>query len=210
MKKRKISIQAILILLVGVFCTAVGVAFNASAGLGNDPIGMLYDGIRCAAGLSAAELGMASNIVNITLFVVMLIIGRRYISIGTLVYFIPYGVFVDIGYKLYSLVAITDTYFVRVLLSVIGCLILYLGVAICIVVDIGVDPCTGIVLVIRDWVKKEYRIIKIAYDITIILIGAFLGGTLGVVTVITAFAGGPIIQFYCGILEKLLGNILKK
>jgi len=206
MQKKKITLRSVAALCIGIFLAAVGVAFNASVGLGNDPIGMLYDGIRNAANLSQAQLGMASNIVNITIFVIMLFVGRRYISIGTFLYFIPYGFFVSIGTGIYSVLAVADNMMIRVLFSIIGCLLLYLGVAICIVTDIGVDPCTGIVLVIRDAVKKEYQYVKIVYDISIIIIGALLGGTLGIITFITAFVGGPMIQFYCGILKKLIGT----
>ena len=90
----------------------------------------------------------------------------------------------------------------RVIFSVFGCTLLCLGVAIYITVDIGVDPFTGVVLVLRDALKKEYRYVKIGFDITMIVIGTVLGGKLGVVTVLTAFAVGPVIQFFSGLLKK--------
>lgn len=189
-------INKILAAVLGVFFVGVGVAFNNCAGLGNDPVGIVYDGIRNAAGLSAEQLGVASNIVNISLVLALWWIGRRYISIGTIIYFLPYGFFVSIGERIYRVLVHADTMAVRIGFSVMGCLLLYLGVAIFIVVDIGVDPFTGIVLVICDKIKKEYRFVKIAFDIAMILLGTVLGGTLGVVTVATALAGGPVIQFF--------------
>lgn len=186
----------ILAAILGVFFVGVGVAFNNCAGLGNDPVGIVYDGIRNAAGLSAEQLGMASNVVNILLMLVLWGIGRRYISIGTIIYFLPYGFFVSIGERIYRMLVHADTLAVRVGFSIIGCLLLYLGVAIFIVVDIGVDPFTGIVLVICDKIKKEYRFVKIAFDISMILLGTVLGGRLGVVTIVTALTGGPVIQFF--------------
>lgn len=186
----------ILAAILGVFFVGVGVAFNNCAGLGNDPVGIVYDGIRNAAGLSAEQLGMASNVVNILLMLVLWGIGRRYISIGTIIYFLPYGFFVSIGERIYRMLVHADTLAVRGGFSIIGCLLLYLGVAIFIVVDIGVDPFTGIVLVICDKIKKEYRFVKIAFDISMILLGTVLGGRLGVVTIVTALTGGPVIQFF--------------
>lgn len=196
-------VHKILAALLGVLFVGVGVAFNNCAGLGNDPVGIVYDGIRNAAGLSAGQLGMASNVVNISLVAVLWVIGRRYISIGTIIYFLPYGFFVSLGECIYRALVHTETMVVRIGFCVAGSLILYLGVAIFIVVDIGVDPFTGIVLVICDKIKKEYRYVKIGFDISMIILGTVLGGTLGAVTVITALTGGPVVQFYKNRIERL-------
>lgn len=84
----------------------------------------------------------------------------------------------------------------------LGCVLLSLGVAIYITVDIGVDPFTGVVLVLRDVLKKEYRYVKIGFDLTMVILGTLLGGRLGVVTVVTALAVGPVIQFFTRLLKK--------
>lgn len=202
MKQGKITISSILAAVFGVLLVGIGVAFNNCAGFGNDPIGIVYDGIRNAGGLDQAQLGAASNVVNLSLLVLLFFIGRRYVSVGTFVYLIPYGFCVDAGNFLYRRLAWSDSSIVRILFSVIGCSLVCLGVAVYITVDIGVDPFTGIVLVLRDALKKEYRFVKIGFDITMIIIGAALGGRLGMVTVITAFAVGPVIQFFSGLLKK--------
>ena len=199
---KKINIQQILAALVGIFCVSVGVAFNNCAGWGNDAIGMLYDGIRVAFGMTSAQLGMASNVVNIALAVVLFVVARKYVSIGTFVYLLPYGIFVGIGTTLYPMIFASDSYLVRVLGSVVGCLMLCFGVAIYIVLDIGVDPFTGIVLFLTDITKIKYGYMKIAFDVTLIVIGTLLGGTLGVVTFVTAVAVGPTIQFFSDRLKS--------
>ena len=61
--KREKRIRIILAIL-GIILVGTGVAFNAAAALGNDPVGIVYDGIRSALNLSSEQLGMASNIVN--------------------------------------------------------------------------------------------------------------------------------------------------
>lgn len=199
----KYPVRKMLAALLGVAFVGIGVAFNSCAGLGNDPVGIVYDGIRNAAGLNAAQLGMASNIVNCSLVALLLVIGRRYISVGTLIYFIPYGFFVSIGEYIYSALVSANTMAVSILFSILGCLLLYLGVAVYIQVDIGVDPFTGVVLVICDKVEKEYRIVKVIFDISMIVLGTVLGGKLGVVTVVTALTGGPVIQFFKGCIQRM-------
>lgn len=202
MKNSRFGVKNILSALAGVFLVGVGVAFNNCAGLGNDPVGIIYDGIRNFGGMTPEQLGMASNIVNLSLVVLLLFIGRRYISLGTLIYFLPYGFCVDAGKLIYSHLAVGEGLAVRIGFSAAGCLLLYMGVAVYIAVDIGVDPFTGIVLVLRDVTKKEYRYVKIAFDITMIVLGTVLGGKLGAVTVITALTAGPVIQFFTGLVRR--------
>ena len=62
MKKEKG--KKLLLAIVGILLVGTGIAFNAAASLGNDPIGIVYDGLRNVLGLSAQQLGMASNFVN--------------------------------------------------------------------------------------------------------------------------------------------------
>lgn len=202
MEKRKITGKSILAAAFGVLLVGVGVAFNNCAGFGNDPVGIVYDGIRSISGMNQAQLGMASNAVNIVLLVFLLFVGRRYVSVGTFVYLLPYGFCVDLGNFLYGLHGASEDIWVRVVFSVLGCVLLSLGVAIYITVDIGVDPFTGVVLVLRDVLKKEYRYVKIGFDLTMVILGTLLGGRLGVVTVVTALAVGPVIQFFTRLLKK--------
>lgn len=195
---------SIMLAIVGIFFIGTGVAFNAAAALGNDPIGIMYDGIRNVANLSPEQLGMASNIVNISLAVLVLILNRHYINIGTLIYIIPYGCIVDVGRKLYYVIFKAQTLPIQIIGAALGCMSLYLGVAMFIVADIGLDPFTGIVMVLRDKLKKEYKVMKICFDICCIFIGFILGGKLGVITILTAVTAGPVIQLFADCIREKL------
>lgn len=198
----KINLKRILFALVGIMLVGIGIAFNSSSKLGNDPIGIVYDGVRNALSLSQEQFGTAINFVNWGLIVVLFFIGRKYINIGTFIYILPYGLFVSLGNKLYNMIFVSDNIVVRWISVIMGCIILYLGVAIFIVVNIGLDPFTGLVMMICDKVKKEYRTVKIVFDIFMIILGVVLGGTLGLITIITAFSAGPLIQFFTKTISK--------
>ncbi len=198
-----VHLRDILLALGGVFLITLGAAFNNRAGLGNDSIGILYDGLRASMNWTTDQLGMASNIVNASLTVVLFILARKYISIGTLIYFLPYGLFTDINVALYDMIPYHDAFFVRCVLCIAGNLLLYMGVSMYVTVDIGVDPFTGTVLFLRDVTKKAYRTVKIVFDVCLVLIGFLLGGKLGVVTVVAAIVAGPIIQFLTGKMQKI-------
>ncbi len=200
---KRVALRDIVVALFGVFLISLGAAFNNRAGLGNDSIGILYDGLRASMNWTTDQLGMASNIVNASLTVVLFILARKYISIGTLIYFLPYGLFTDINIALYDMIPYHDAFITRCVLCIAGNLLLYVGVSMYVTVDIGVDPFTGTVLFLRDITKKEYRTVKIVFDICLVVIGFALGGKLGVVTVVASFVAGPIIQFLTGRMQKL-------
>ncbi|SHO42937.1 YczE/YyaS/YitT family protein [Anaerocolumna xylanovorans] len=201
----KIDAKKIFYALLGIFLIGIGIAFNSCAKLGNDPVGIVYDGVRNIAKLNSEQLGTASNFVNYGLIVLLIFIGRRYINIGTFIYILPYGLFVNLGTKLYYYLFssnLNNIYF-QSLAVVVGCLLLYTGVAIFIVVDIGLDPFTGVVMVIRDKIKWDYKRTKIMFDVTMVIIGTILGGKLGVVTIVTALIAGPTIQFLANQIKAI-------
>lgn len=210
MEKGKISVATVAIALIGVFLCGVGLAFNNCAGLGNDSVGIFYDGIRVFLGLSTEQLGIATNIVNLTLLIVVFFMGRRYLSIGTFIYLIPYGFCVSAGTAIYSVLSISDAFPIRVIFAFLGSFLICAGVALFITVDIGVDPMTGVVLILADKLKKEYRIVKIGYDLTLLVLGFFLGGKIGVVTLVTGFCIGPCIQFLNHKFENCLFKNTRK
>ncbi|MGN0304575.1 MAG: YitT family protein [Lachnospiraceae bacterium] len=204
MEEGKISFSVILAALVGVLLIGIGVAFNNCTGLGNDSVGIVYDGIRVFFGLSQSQLGWASNAVNGGILVLLFFTGRKYVSIGTLVYFVPYGTCINIGNKLYEILANGEGAATQTAFSAAGCFLLYLGVAMFITMDIGVDPFTGVVLLLAEKTKKEFRIVKMIFDFAMIILGWSLGGKAGMVTIITALTAGPCIQYFAGILRKII------
>ena len=206
--ENRISVKKVLITLVGILLIGTAVAFNAGASLGNDPVGIFYDGIRSILKLEAAQLGMASNVVNISLVILLFFVGRHYVNLGTVIYIVPYGTCVSIGSMLYSKIFVSDALFVRILGSTVGCLLLCLGVAVFIVADIGMDPMTGVTMVIKDKTGWDYKRAKWLFDGIITAIGFICGGKFGVITVVTILVAGPVIQWMTGKVQVLLKDFL--
>lgn len=202
--KDNISIYKCLLAVSGVLMIGTGVAFNAMAQMGNDPVGIFYDGIRNAFGMSQDMLGMASNAVNMGFIVVLWFFGRRYLNLGTLIYILPYGGCVNFGTWLYQEIFSENVIWHRFLGCILGCILIFMGIALYITVDIGVDPMTGMAMRIRDFMHWDFKKAKWLFDGTITVIGFLMGGTLGIVTVITALIAGPSIQFLSSQMEGLI------
>jgi len=199
----------ILIAVVGVAFVGIALAFNSSAMLGNDPVAVFYDGVRNLCGLPREKLGMVTNLINCTFVVTMFILGRKYINIGTFVYALPMGSFIDLGFKIHQMLNIPNTLNWRILTAFCGCSMLFLGVGIFIAVDVGMDPCTGIVVIVRDKIKSQYKTSKIICDICMLILGFTFGGKIGAVTMISALIAGPTIQKVSEVFDKRVFKWMK-
>jgi len=192
----------IAIALVGVAFVGFGIAFNSAALLGNDAVAILYDGVHNICGLPIDRLGIVTNAVNYAIIVIAFLLNKKYINIGTFIYTIPMGTFVGIGTKIYEYLNFPPILEFKILSSVVGCLMLFIGLGIFIAIDIGLDPFTALAMILKDKINSQYKTAKIICDLSSLAIGFALGGKAGVVTVMAALFGGPIIQFVSEIMKK--------
>ncbi|QIL46814.1 hypothetical protein G7081_06895 [Vagococcus coleopterorum] len=190
--------------LIGIFMVCVGVAFNNNTLFGNDPVGIVYDGLRTFLKLDHSQLGMVSNYMNVGLIIILFIFGRKYLNIGTILYLVPYGLFISIGSNLYPLIFNNDITIHRLLGALIGTTLYYVGISLFVASEIGMDPFNGLMLTIRDGFGWSIRKAKIIMDLVLILIGILLGGKFGVITILTALTTGPCIQILSQYFETKL------
>ncbi|BCN32805.1 YczE/YyaS/YitT family protein [Anaeromicropila herbilytica] len=208
-KRKNLGIK-IVIAFIGLLFAGVGIAFNAAALLGNDPISVLYDGVRKTIHFTPEQFGIVSAIVNIVLMIVVFFTDRKYIHIGTFIYVISLGTSISMGTKLFEILNLSTNLFTRGASAVLGSVMLFVGIAIFIVVDIGLDPWTGTVFILSEKVKHPYKKVKVAFDIVTLIIGILLGGKIGVVTVLTALLAGPSIQFFSDYIRNHCSGFLKR
>lgn len=196
--------KTIALALLGIFLVCMGVAFNNNTQLGNDPVGIIYDGLRTTFHLEQAQLGTVSNYLNVVLIIGLFFMSRHYASWGTLMYLVPYGVFVSIGSALYPMIFTSTTLLGRSLGGLVGISLYYLGISLFVAADIGVDPFSGFMLTLRDKTGWSMRRSKITFDGALIIMGVLLGGKFGIITILTALTTGPTIQALSSIFRKRL------
>ena len=198
-------VKRILLVIFGVILMGLGIAFIVSVGWGADPVSVLSDGIHK---FFQIDLGMAVNIINCALFFIMLLFGWRYINVGTLINTFFLGTFIDFGMKLYSILNASNTLFLRIVLIIVSFLCLFFGIALIIAANIGLDVWSGLAMILRDWTHKEYKFFRVALDFVSLVIGFLLGGQIGVVTVIAAVLGGPLIQWFTKFIKKTVFKMI--
>lgn len=199
----KFTIGRLALAVLGSFLVGVGIAFNASANLGNDPIGLVYDGVRQLLGLAPEQIGLCAELSNYALILLLLLVGRRHVNIGTLVAVLPYRLCMKLGIWLYEALFPNPGLGLRILSVGVGCFLLYTGIAVFLTADIGMEPITGVIMVIGDLTHRPFMQAKWIFDFSMLGLGWLLGGQLGLLTFITAIIAGPTIDLLYRVLRHL-------
>ena len=192
----------ILFAVIGTILCGFGCGLANYAALGMDAIGSFYDGLRNILGFESSQIGTVSYIVSFILFVFLFIAGRKYIHIGSIIYVLFYGIFANLGTMLMENMITSDIIWLRAMIGVLGLLTLFFGLGIFITIDIGVDAFTGVVLWICDVTHKKMETVKILFDLTLAVSGILMGAHIGILTVISIAAGGPVISFFTKRFQK--------
>ncbi|MBQ7800978.1 MAG: hypothetical protein IJ375_01495 [Oscillospiraceae bacterium] len=214
--KRKLGlwIPRVILLLAGLTIAHLGVTLFLQADLGSDPFNVLIQGLFRRISWPAAlpvTHGWVHVGVSFLIILVLLIVDRGYVRIGTLLCMILGGPIIDMFTLLLGGVIHAGSPFAwRVVCLVLGCVILAFGMTIVIKSQAGTGPNDLVAVVISDKAKWKFGIVRIAVDVCFALAGFLLGGTVGLGTVICAFLVGPTAQIFLPVSEKLCGRFLKE
>jgi len=197
---REYILKAVLC-VTGVFFVGLGVGFMRYADFGIDPYMCFMNGLHLAIfskfGLS---FGATFAISNSLLIVIVLILDRSKIGLGTVAAIFLTGYVSDLGVFLLQFIPLEGTvlFVLRAAMVAFGILIIAIGSGMYFNTHIGVSPYDGIGLIITNKTGKQnlYRWIRIATDLLCIGIGFSMGNMPGVGTVIMAFFTGPLFAFF--------------
>jgi len=130
-------------------------------------------------------------------------VDRSYISVATLLSLVIVGPSIDIFTELFSCVVTPESdLLIRIIFFIIAYLSLAFAVALYLSVHFGISAADMIPIIVSDKTHRQFRWCKVAFDITVIIIGFLLGGSFGIGTIIVGLITGPTVQFFRGNLEK--------
>ena len=200
--------------LVGLFIASLGVAFSTKAGLGTSPVASLPYSVSLVN--SALTFGGWLNLMSvIQISVQVALLGRKCkpveIIIQTVLAFV-YGYLTNLScYLIRDIKA--DTYFVQLVLMLLGCVVLAFGIWIQLLGDVAMLPGEAMNRAISQVTGKKYENIKIFFDVAYIAASAivclvFLGEPKGVRegSIIAAILVGNIIKLYQWLRTYIVGK----
>lgn len=181
-------------------CNGMAISLFILAGFGLDSISVFSAGL---ANIFHTTVGMASLGFYFVVILATFFVDRSYISVATLLSLVIVGPSIDIFTKIFSFVVTPDSdLLIRIIFFVIAYLSLAFAVALYLSVHFGISAADMIPIIVSDKTHRQFRWCKVAFDITVIIIGILLGGSFGIGTIIIGFITGPTIQFFRKNLEK--------
>ena len=174
--------------IIGITFIGVGVAFNYLADLGLGPWGVFHDGISKTIGITYGQAGILTSLLTLFLWIPL----KQKPGIATIFDAFWIGLTAD---YIINLMSFANSLFFQYLSLSIGISLIGLGTAIYVGGDLGAGPRDGVM------VGLEEKGLKIGTARTFIeavafTSGFFLGGKIGIASVIIVFSLGRVVQFF--------------
>jgi uncharacterized membrane protein YczE len=168
----------------------VGIALMAHADLGLGPWDVLHQGIAQRTGLTLGVVNILVGAAVLSLWVPL----RQRPGTGTVLNVLVIGVVVDVTLALLPDLGAVP---VQILAMVAGVVLMGVGSGLYIGAGLGPGPRDGLMTGLADR-GHTVRSVRTALELTVLVLGWLLGGTVGVGTVVQAVAIGPLVQACLG------------
>ncbi len=186
--KRTLIIN-LLQLFLGFFLIALGVVFMRYSSLGLNPWGTFHDGVSKLTGIRFGTVTQLTGL-SIVLFSMLL---KIYPGVGTLLNMYFCGFFINMIDHLNFLPHPTHI-IMKVLYLISGIWILAIGIYTYISVGYGAGPRDGLMVGLVRKTKYSVALVRNIIEVTALILGYLMGGTVGIGTIITAISIGYAIQ----------------
>ena len=218
--------KRVVLFFVGMSIIQFGVALFLKTNIGSDPFTVFTQGlaftldktglknlsiVQFISGKAEVTPGVANMIILVVLFVIIILVERKRIKIGTLICVVGVGPIIDFGTKVISYFPVESyNIVIKALLLLFGCLIIAIGFSVLSAANVGVAPNDIVPFILVDKTKVQYRWVRITLDAGFLIIGFILGGKVGIGTIIAMLSTGPFIQFCLPYGEKIVSLIVKE
>ncbi len=187
-------VRRVLQLLVGLFLYGAGCAMTVEAGLGVDPWTVLAEGISIHTGIG---IGWIANILGF--FVLLLWIPlRQKPGVGTIANILLVGTSMQFVLWIFPPVSGLVAQFAVLLGGILTVAVasgLYIGA------HFGPGPRDGLMTGMHKRLGWPIWTCRALVELTVLLIGWLLGGTVGIGTVLFAFLIGPLVHVALPLLD---------
>lgn len=176
-------------LYVGLVAYGVSLAMMVRADLGLAPWDVLHSGLIRHVPFTLGQAVVVMSFVVLLLWIPL----REMPGLGTISNALVVGFSADAAL---SVLGTPDAFGARIALMVGGVVLCGLASAMYIGAQFGRGPRDGLMTGIARRSGRSLRLVRTGLEVTVVLIGLLLGGTLGFGTVLYALAIGPLTQLW--------------
>lgn len=189
-------LKRLIILHIGLFLYSLGIALSLKAQIGYAPWEVLHVGMAKTFGMSIGEI---SIIVGFLILLVTAYCGED-IGIGTISNMIVIGLVLDLILYL-DFLPVAGNMFFGLLMLITGLFTIALGSYFYIASAFGAGPRDGLMVLLTRKTGLPIGVCRGAIELTAVVIGWYLGGLVGIGTVVSAFMIGFCVQITFKLLD---------
>ena len=191
----KPKITTFFFLCFGLILFGLGEGLLIVSAAGASPWSVLAQGIYLNVGFS---VGIITILISAGVLILWIPLNQK-LGIGTILNAIIIGLMIDVCIKF---VPTPENYISQLFLALIAVLTVGLGGGIYLVANLGPGPRDGLMIGLQKKTNLPIAAVRAFLEITVMSIGWYLGGTVGVGTLLFAFGIGPAVVLGLYIVGK--------
>jgi len=162
---------------------------------GASPWSVLAQGISLNVNLS---IGTITLVISIAVLILWIPLGQKP-GMGTIFNALIIAIMIDLCIKY---VPTPSNYIHQLLLAVISVIMVGIGGGIYLVSNLGAGPRDGLMIGLQKLTNFPIAVVRGTLEISVVSIGWYLGGTVGVGTLLFAFGIGPCVALGLYLVDK--------
>jgi uncharacterized membrane protein YczE len=163
---------------------------------GASPWSVLAQGISLNVNLS---IGTITLLISIAVLMLWIPLNQRP-GMGTIFNALIIALMIDLCIKF---VPTPTVYFHQLILAVISVMMVGIGGGIYLVSNLGAGPRDGLMIGLQKVSNLPIAAVRATLEITVVAIGWYLGGTVGIGTLLFAFGIGPCVALGLYLVDKI-------
>ena len=163
---------------------------------GASPWSVLAQGISLNVNLSIGTITLLISIAVLTLWIPL---GLKP-GMGTIFNAVIIAIMIDLCIKF---VPTPSNYIYQLILAVVSVIAVGIGAGIYLVSNLGAGPRDGLMIGLQKKSNLPIAAVRATLEITVVSIGWYLGGTVGIGTLLFAFGIGPCVALGLYLVDKI-------
>ena len=187
------------------FCCFGLMLFGLGEGLlivsftGASPWSVLAQGISLNVNLS---VGMITLIISLCVLILWIPLGQK-LGMATVLNALIIAVMIDLCIKF---VPTPSNYYNQLILAIISVITVGIGGGIYLVANLGAGPRDGLMVGLQKKTNLPIALVRATLEIFVVSFGWYLGGTVGIGTLLFAFGIGPCVALGLYLVDKIFND----
>ena len=166
---------------------------------GASPWSVLAQGISLNIGLS---IGITTALISVVVLILWIPL-RQKPGIGTILNVLIIALMIDFCI---NFIQTPENYISQILLAIVAVLMVGFGGGIYLVSNLGPGPRDGLMIGLQEKTNLPIAVVRSFLEISVVAIGWYLGGIVGIGTLLFAFGIGPAVALGLFLVDKIFNN----